>query len=355
MKNRQWNREFPEVPDQVHQTVLDTLAGLKEQKDEKIHPTEVQMGEKMKRRTIKRRTMVLLAAALVMVLVSTVAAAELFRWNEKATDIFEAEPEIQSKLALEEIAVEEHQSVTDGGLTVTAIQTIQDSNCFYALFEVKAEDGSTRIDENCSMDYLLDFHGAEDPFCAMGWGFVDRTRQEAGSSRYFEIFGTKMEESGADLNMGIHFTALRGPGEKAMDGEIMITGDWNFELALHPAKSLHIDVNREFAIGGCQVLVEWVELSPLTGKIACDGEDIRVLAEKKGVNFEVLDELLNTRITGVKYEDGTVIDLEGFNTLWESYPKEGSYERLSRFERVIEPEKVSGLLLGEDKDEIVLR
>lgn len=355
MKRRQWNRGFPDVPVQVHQTVLDTLEGLGEQEREDVQMRNLKEGERMKKRKLRTRTMALLAAALVVVLVSTVAAAELFRWNEKAGEIFEAEPEIQSKLVMEEIAVEEHQSVADNGLTVTAVQTIQDSNCFYALFEVKAEDAGIRIDEDCSMDYLLDFHGGQDPFCAMGWGFVDRTRQEAGNSRYFEIFGTKMEESGADLNMGIHFTALRGPGAKAMDGDVMISGDWNFELALHPAKNLHIDVKRDFQIGGCQVLVESVDLSPLTCRLTCNGEDIWVLAEKEGVNFDQLDELLNTRITGVVYEDGRVIEQDGLGTLWERYPREGSYERLIRFERVIEPEKVSGLLLGENRDEIILR
>ena len=303
----------------------------------------------------KTRTMIILAAALVIVLGTTVAAAELFRWNERATEIFEAEPELQNKLTTEEIAREEHQSVTDNGLTITAVQTIQDSNCFYALFEVTAEDSSIVIDENCGMDYLLDFQGAEDPFCAMGWGFVDHTRQEAGSSRYFEIFGTKIEESNADLHMGINFTTLTGPGEKAMNGAPLIEGNWNFDLTVHPAASTHIELNREYQIAGSQIRVESVDLSPLTGKITCNGEDIKAFTEKEGINLDQLDELTATYITGIKYQDGTVIEQNGFAMLWESYPEEGSYEKAVRFTQVIEPEKVSALLLGNDKDEIALQ
>lgn len=344
MKNRQWNREFPEVPDSVHQTVLDTLAGLENKRIK---------GAKMKR--FKTRTMIILAAALVIVLGTTVAAAELFRWNERATEIFEAEPELQNKLTTEEIAREEHQSVTDNGLTITAVQTIQDSNCFYALFEVTAEDSSIVIDENCGMDYLLDFQGAEDPFCAMGWGFVDHTRQEAGSSRYFEIFGTKIEESNADLHMGINFTTLTSPGEKAMNGAPLIEGNWDFDLTVHPAASTHIELNREYQIAGSQIRVESVDLSPLTGKITCNGEDIKAFTEKEGINLDQLDELTATYITGVKYQDGTVIEQNGFAMLWERYPEEGSYEKAVRFTQVIEPEKVSALLLGNDKDEIALQ
>lgn len=304
---------------------------------------------------LKTRTMIILAAALVIVLGTTVAAAELFRWNERATEIFEAEPELQNKLTTEEIAREENQSITDNGLTITAVQTIQDSNCFYALFEVAAEDSSIVIDENCGMDYLLDFQGAEDPFCAMGWGFVDHTRQEAGSSRYFEIFGTKMEESNADLHMGINFTTLTGPGEKAMDGAPLIEGNWDFDLTIHPAASTHIELNREYQIAGSQIRVESVDLSPLTGKITCNGEDIKAFTEKEGINLDQLDELTATYITGVKYQDGTVIEQNGFAMLWESYPEGGSYEKAVRFSQVIEPEKVSALLLGNDKDEIALQ
>ena len=354
MKNRQWNREFPDVPEYVHHTVSDTLAGLGNgQEKAGMHIKVVQKGEKMKR--IKTRTMIILAAALIIILGTTVAAAELFRWNERATEIFEAEPELQDRLAAEEIAREESQSVTDNGLTITAIQTIQDSNCFYALFEVLAKDNSLVIDEECGMDYLLDFQGSDDPFSYKGWGFVDSTRQAPSNSRYFEIYGTKKEESTDDLHMSISFTALTGPGAKAMKGNVLIEGDWNFDFTGHPAASTHIDLNREYQIAGCQVRVESIDLSPLTGKITCNSEDISVLAEKEGVNLDQLDELTATYITGVKYQDGTVIGQDDSSMLWESYPAEGSYEKLIRFSHVIEPEKVIALLLGNDKDEIAFQ
>ena len=50
MKNRQWNREFPDVPEYVHHTVSDTLAGLGNgQEKAGMHIKVVQKGEKMKR------------------------------------------------------------------------------------------------------------------------------------------------------------------------------------------------------------------------------------------------------------------------------------------------------------------
>lgn len=342
MNHKKWNHDFPNVPDCVHQSVLNTLAGLEEQED-----------KKMKKR--KKYTLIMLAAAMIAVLGTTVAAAELFKWNEKATDIFEAEPAQQDKLVMEQIAQEGYQTVTDNGLTITAIQTIQDSNCFYALFEVTAQDSSLIIDSNWGMDYKVDYQGTEDPFDAMTWGFVGDDRQEPGNSRYFEIFGSKMEESTEDLGMNLHFTALTGPGEKAMDGKAMIEGNWDFALTIHPARTVCYDLNKEFQIAGCPVFVESVEFSPLTGKLICRGTDIKELEQKEGVNLDQLDVLRPMLIDSIRYQDGTVVDEKDSTDMREGLDEGGSYVKVVRFEHVIEPEKASALILGEQMDEIILQ
>lgn len=346
MKNNKWNHDFPEVPDLVHQKVLSALADLENQEDKKMKTIKTQ--------TMKTRTLIILAAALVILLGTTAVAAELFKWNEKATDIFVADPEQQDKLVMEQVAQESGQSVTDNGLTITAIQTIQDSNCFYALFEVTAQDTGLVIDADCGLSYKMDFPGAQDPFGYMGWGFIDSSRQEPGNSRYFEIYGTKNEESTEDLNMNLNFTALTGPGQKAMEGEALIEGNWNFSLTVHPAKPVRFDLNRKCQINGCEIYVESVELSPLTAKLVCSGADIKVLEDKEGINLEQADVLSSTMPTGVMYQDGSSLE-ESCTGLWERFDEDAEYVKVIRFDRVIEPEKVSSLLLGSNKDEIALR
>lgn len=344
MKNEKWNCGFPDVPEHVHQSVLDTLAIIERQEDKKM-----KKGNKM-----KKRTMILLAAALIVVLGTTAAAAELFKWNQKAAEIFEAEPRIQDQLVMEQIAQDGAQSVTDNGLTITAVQTIQDSRCFYALFEVTAEDTGILINEDCGLEYFMDFAGGEDPFCAKTWSFVGRHRQEDGNSRYFEIFGTKHEEKEEALQMNLHFTALTGPGEKAAAGDVLIQGNWDFSLTIHPASSLAFDLNREFRIAGTDVFVKSLDLSPLTAVIIFDGEDIRDLEKKEGINIDQLDVLQSIRITGIKYQDGTVIEQDGFSSLKEGFTENGGYQITVRFSHVIEPERAAAVLLGDNKDEIGL-
>ena len=37
MKNRRWNREFPQVPYAVHMSVLDALSALEDQEEKKVN------------------------------------------------------------------------------------------------------------------------------------------------------------------------------------------------------------------------------------------------------------------------------------------------------------------------------
>ena len=63
MKNKKWSSEFPEVPEFVHQTVLDTLDGL-------------ECGKVRKVKQMKKRTVIILAAAMIAILGTTVSASE---------------------------------------------------------------------------------------------------------------------------------------------------------------------------------------------------------------------------------------------------------------------------------------
>lgn len=255
---------------------------------------------------------------------------------------------------MEQVAQEGLQSVTDNGITISLVQTIQDSNCFYALFDVTAEDG-TLIDENNALSMHTDYNGAEEPFCAMGWGFVDNRSQEVSNSRYFEIYGTKTNPDSSDLNMNINFVSFNKQGEKAADDIPLIEGNWDFSLSVHPSKMTTIEVNDTFTIAGCPVYVQTVELSPLTVTLTCKGADIKVLEEAQGVDMSQLDVLRPIMINGVKYQDGSIIDNTPGISLKESYDPEGEYVNLTRFSKVLEPEKVVALLMGDDKEEIRLQ
>lgn len=340
MKNKKWSNEFPEVPEYVHQTVLSTL--------EELNCREVKRVKHMKKRTI-----IILAAVLVVILGTTVSASEIFKWNEKATEVFEAEEEQQKELVMDQIAQEEYQTISNSGLTIRAVQTVQDVNCFYALFEIIAEDNIIQIAPDNDMSFLIDYQGKEDPFSMFGCGFVDENRQEISNSRYYEIFGTKADANKKDLNMTIHFTSLDAPGEKAFEGAKILEGNWEFSLNVHTTDTTYFEINKEYQIAGCNVMIKAVELTPISVKLICDEISARELEKLEGVNIDQADSLSSLFINGVKYKDGTVVEEDGFQELSVRCGN-GNYEKTARFSKVIDVEKVSALLVGDNKDEIKL-
>lgn len=341
MKNKNWNHEFPEVPEHVHQIVLSTLAGLDDGK-----------GKKMKR--MKKGKIVVFIAAVVAVLGTTVSAAEIFKWNKRAAKVFVADEAQQKELVTEQIAQEGYQTITDAGLTIQAIQTIQDNNCFYALFEITAEDESLQISGEHSMGVLFDYQGGEDPFGALSWGFVDESQQTVSNSRYYEIVGTKTEPGQKDLNMKIQFTSLNAPGAKAMDGEPVLEGNWEFLLNLHTTEPVCYELNKEYQIAGCSVMVKTVELTPISVKFVCDEKSARQLEKQEGINLDQTDSIESFFINGIQYQDGTVVEEEGYQELQVSWG-DGVYRKTARLTRVIDVEKVSALLLGKNLDVIALQ
>lgn len=340
MNNENWNSGFPGVPEHVHQTVLSTLAGLDDGKVKRV-------------KRMKKSKIIILIAAAVAMLGTTVSASEIFKWNNRAAEVFVADEEQQRTLVTERIAQEERQEVSDAGLTIRAVQTIQDDKCFYALFEITAEDESIQITAENSMDFLVDYQGSEDPFCMFGSGFVDERQQDVSNSRYYEMNGLKMNPGKDDLNMKIRFTALNAPGEKAMYGEALLEGSWEFTLNLHTVEPVCYEINREYPIAGHMVLVKSAELTPISVKLTCDGESARQLAEMEGANFDETDSLNSLIINGIQYQDGTVIEEEGYHELSVSYG-DGEYTKVAQLTSVVDVDKVSALLVGENKDVIEL-
>ncbi len=340
MKHVDWNKEYPEVPDLVHRSVLSALSELEEQE-----------APRMKKTTKKR--IFLLAAALVALAGTTAAAAGVFSWNERAGQVFQADEETKNELSMNQMAQEVSQTVTDQGITITAIQTIQDQNRFYALFEVTAEDPGQKITEDCSMDYTMDFAEEESPFCALGWGFVSEGDQAVTNTRYFEIYGTKTTQSEENLSMNLQFTALRGePAQKAGEGEVLVSGTWDFALDVHSSDMITHELDKDCQLGAYTVHVKSVALSPLSMIIVYDGSDVRAMEADQQVSLDQLDELRELYATGVSYADGTKVDEGVMIPLREGFREgEASYELLFSFDQVVDPDQVTAVLLGESRIE----
>ena len=341
MNRADW--EMPEVPENVHQAVLEALKKLDTIEDNAERKID------MRGKRYKKRVTLLIAAAMTAILGTTVLATELFSWNERAEEVFDSNKELQDKLVEDEFAKDEYKSVTNNGLSITSLQTIQDENCFYALFEVKAEDPSIVIDENSDMEYSIDWGGKENPFSMRESQFIKKEDEE--NSGYFEIYGQKADTTSTeDTVMNVHFTALQKQREKAAAGENILTGEWDFSVTIHQIPGTSYQVEKECQIAGYSILVHEVRISPLTVTVICDGNDMKALEKGQGLSLDQCD-VLPIWVSGLKYQDG-MVQTEENRKMTEGYDEEGNYFMTGRFSSVAEVEKIKAILLGEDMAEV---
>lgn len=338
--NNGWNHAFPKESEKFHEMVQATLQNLPEERSSKI---------------MKKKIWGCAAAACVLALcsVTTYAAVQHWNWNRHAAEKFNVDETVQEKLAEENYARLDKQSVTDNGVTITLEQTVQDENLVYLLFNITAEDEKLTTDH--SMHMQLEYSNGKDPYPSMSWGFVDGAGQpEACSSRLYEVWMERdLSYDFTDSKIIWKFTALEGiPEKKAGMGEILAEGDWTFEIdTSNTNNAVSYEIDKDVVIDGCSVHVDEIKMSPLSYVLSCKGADVKRLAKKEGIKWQELEDLNSILLSGICYDDGSVIGQE-YGVMREEWGK--TYTATGRFSTVVDVEKITGFILG-DKTEIAVR
>lgn len=345
MNKQDWKQAFPAVPEEIHSMIVDTLNQLEERTPKKRH-------------SCSKKKVFLLAAALTLTLSTAVAAAELIRWSEPASQVFQADEIMQNRLETEGISQQLAMSVTDQGITIKALQTVQDQNFFYALFEVIAEDETMLLTEHHAMNLSVQpLQGHEEVFSYLTWGFVDTLQQpEVSSHRYFEIRGTKFDTSSNEpLKLIVAFQELLEQTANAGTGNHLVSGDWTFQLEVNQTQPKILDLNKTIILEGQDARIKQVELTPLTLTLICDGKMVKEMEHALQLRLDQADTLYPLQVTGIVYRDGTILDQIGFGGLTEGYSAEtGDYIKTQRLTTVVDLTQVRAILLGEEKVELML-
>lgn len=373
MKKWNFKQEFPEMPSDVHQTVLDTLECLEEKerkqsmerKNSESRKPETKNSEK--RRNTKKTKWLLLAAALTASFGLTVAAAELFIWNPKATETFgEPEKEVQDTLTMEGVAKEQEISVTDSGITVTAVQTMNDENVFYALLSVSAEeeiiDGSGYFG---NPDPRL-LTKNPDAFCNIGMGFLTMPIGEPKTQGYYEIYALKtLEEEWNEESITISlenysYDVFHTPKEERTDftdcTNELIEGKWKLTLPLGEMQidnTVKITEPTQVTMQGVPVTIEELTLTPLAVKICYCLEDVEKLHEQVYSSKEdvTLQELF---ISGFVDKNGNEIEC-GFTALSSKRTADGQDILLMGLGQAVDVHEVQAVLLGAEKVRVEMK
>lgn len=345
-----WNfeQEFPEIPASVHQTILDTLEDL---------------DGKGEIRPMKKTKWFLLSAALIATFGLTVAAAELFNWHAKTVETFgEPAKEVQDTLTMEGVAKEQEISVTNNGITITAVQTMNDENVFYALLQVTAEeeiiDGSGYFGDS----QLITQNS--DAFCNIGMTFQDMPIGELSKQGYYEIYALKniweeWQEDNITIYLGNYsYDVFNKPKEELTDftdcTSHVVEGSWELVLPLGEIQTdntIKIEEPVQVDMQGVPITIEELILTPLAVKISYRLDDVEKLHEEVYSSAEdvFLQELF---ISGYINKNGKEVEC-GF-TGTSGGRKDGKEVLLMGLSQAVDVHEIQTLLLGNEKVPVAL-
>lgn len=269
------------------------------------------LNKTRRKKVIKKRFPIVLAAVIAALGVTAAAAAYVIQWNGKVAERFGANEQQQSALVSAGAVAPVDQTVTVNGLTVTALQTLGDKNGIYLLFDVKAPEGITLSDENGFFPKVT-IEGASHVSYSSS-GFMPQTDGTAPNERYFELWlfnGNQEDWNGKTIT--IEFRELWAPNG-TIKPDVVLAGPWKLSWKLsYLDKTQTFTANKTYTVNGHNVVVNSIELSPLSMKIILSGDGLRQLIDDSD-----LDEAGCLASPTLTMHDGKTFDLFG------SYAPEG--------------------------------
>ncbi len=328
MTHEDWDSVFPDVPQSFHRAV-----------EQALHECAPPQTE---RRFSMRRKALFIAAAAVAALCVTAAAAYVFQWNEAMARRFGADPKQQELLSSAGAVGTPEQSVTENGLTISALQTLGDQNGVYLLLSVQAPDGTALTDASGFEMLNVKFEGSDD----ISWsgGFMSGPSQTASLSeteneRYFELRLYNSQQ--ADWNgktITLDFANLQADRGK-QDMYTVTEGQWSLSWPLTYTDAMQsISSGETYQVNGHAVTVDSVQLSPLSLALSLSGDGLEALIENSDLN-----EAGSLCTVSLTMEDGTVLD-ELYGPGTEGYA-DGLYGRTTSFDQIVDTDRATALTL----------
>lgn len=328
MSHKDWEGVFPETPPCFHEAVERALSGRAPVRGER-------------RRTVKRKLPIMLAAVIAALCVSA-AAAYVIQWNGAMAHRFGADAAQQEKLASSGAVGDPGQSAAENGLTIAALQTLGDKNGVYLLLSVQAPEGAVLSDDSAFEKLRVDIGGAG----RVSWsgGFMSGPAGTASPSgtddaRYFELWLYNTQQADwRGKTITLDFENLQEDLGK-LDMRTVTEGEWSLSWPLSYSDQMRsFQPNGTYLVDGRAVTVDSVQLSPLSLSFSLSGDGLEAL-----IDHSDLDECGSLCSVSLTLRDGTVLsELYGPG----SERRAGaSYGRTISFERVVDAEQATALTL----------
>ena len=313
---------YKEIPEDFHDRFCQTLTRLED--------TPVKSGRNY------RKYGIILAAAVLACASVTAVAAGIMEWHEKMSQHFGTEKELEDKLSMENVAVPQNAVTEGNGLEFRALQAVRTDTYDYFLVEMtvpeKVRWNSDIIFEEC----------------------------EAGGGAYGCVAGFD-HDSFADHKVLLELQVLYGEGETPKEEEICVRlknlvqteqlniteylaeGEWELNLSLPPAEANTVRFYPESSVilGGHELLIEKVDISPFR---------VRLYTEREfGLHAVWGNSIL---LTGILYEDGTVVEESGLNFSFSGHTDEkGDFCFEFPLENAVDTDKVAEIVISDNGEE----
>lgn len=367
-RNDMWSHCAPEVSGEFHQRFEQTLEHLDTR------------GTVKQKRPIKLK--ILLAAAALCVLASgTVLAAEWFGWNTQILNKFQPSQTQQEQLPQSGAIQNVELSSTSNDVSVTLKQVVHDQYNLYLLCEATLPDTISLDDtqrENLVFDgfsVLIDGQEPSEviPGASYGGGadFLEPEEDTPENTLFYEVsylFGAPIDWDNRTLSLVLG--DLQTSDIKAAtpeESDTLAEGPWTFDYSMDDSSDLTqtIEVNSTYNFGGYDILVNNIEISPLSYTLHADYESAMKVEEDERNTFtyngddpgmEIGDRLAIRKIV---YKDGTEIaypdDIFTNGGMYSPKEDQGEYLVRESFSRIIDVDQIQSIYLMQGDVEIPLQ
>ncbi len=273
MNNKDWNNVFPDIPQSFHETVQHTLDTLNKTERKKV---------------MKKKFPIILIAVIATLGVTTAAASYVIQWNDKLARRFGVNEQHQSQLAQNGAVAAANQTVTENGVTITALQTLGDKNGIYVLFNVKAPEGIELTKDGSGISTDVKIEGIKH----VSWSAQFSPDNEKpvspsgiASERYYELWLDNTQgENWNGKAITVEFSDLRDLN-KGPNDNIVVTGKWKLSWNLSYMNQMQTyDINKTYMVNGHEVVVKSVEISPLSMTSKLSGSGLEQLVANSDLN-----------------------------------------------------------------------
>ena len=310
----------------------------------------------------KRIAMFAIVAMIAMGIISVAATAYL-NWSRSLSEGLQATEEQKLQMEKSKMTAFLAQSVTDNGITVTAIQSFTDNYYAHIIFKVdgyKIEDDvqpdferiDVTVDGKDDTGYggsfynglIMDETGKAvyvdgTPFREGLHGYV----MEDGSLEFWLTLNSRDEAPGYFIDKPVHIE-LKNLGTVAKaEYENRTDGVWSFDFNLQGSADMK-ECLLNAPLGDSKATVIRAEISPMSLMVQYDFPRLNAADNDDNANTALFEE--PPHLTGIKLKDGTLYPFVYFGPGRMGYESNESdvYTMAFAIDRIIDVEQVESLL-----------